>query len=41
MGIALLLAGFGFAVLTIKLLAPAAKREESRAKAGSAAVASA
>src|SRR3954463_10010800 len=30
MGIALLLAGIGFAVLTIKLLAPAAKREVSR-----------
>ena len=40
MGIALLLAGLGFAVLTIKLLAPASKREESRATAGSAAVAS-
>src|SRR5215207_6548067 len=41
MGIALLLAGLGFAVLSVKLLAPAEKREESRAKAGSAAVASA
>jgi hypothetical protein len=30
MGIALLLAGLGFGVLTIKLLAPAAKRERSR-----------
>jgi hypothetical protein len=41
MGIALLLAGLGFAVLTVKLLAPATKREGSRAQAGSAAVASA
>jgi hypothetical protein len=41
MGIALLLAGLGFAVLTIKLLAPATKREGRRAQAGSAAVASA
>src|SRR4051794_22881901 len=40
MGIALLLAGIGFAVLTIKLLAPAAKREVSRAKTSTAAVAS-
>ena len=40
MGIALLLAGLGFAVLSIKLLAPANEREGSRAKAGSAAVAS-
>src|SRR4051795_11358152 len=32
MGVALLLAGLGFAVLTIKLLVPATKREESRAK---------
>ena len=41
MGVALLLAGLGFAVLTVKLLAPAAKREGSRAQAGTAAVASA
>jgi len=41
MGIALLLAGLGFGVLSIKLLAPANNREGSRAKAGSAAVASA
>jgi hypothetical protein len=40
MGVALLLAGLGFAVLTVKLLIPATKREGSRAKAGSAAVAS-
>ena len=40
MGIALLLAGAGFAVLSLKLLAPAAKREASRATSGSAAVAS-
>ena len=40
MGIALLLAGLGFAVLSIKLLAPANEREGNRAKAGSAAVAS-
>src|SRR3954463_8599643 len=39
MGVALLLAGIGFAVLTIKLLVPATKREESRAKTGTAAVA--
>ena len=41
MGIALLLAGIGFGVLSVKLLAPATEREGSRAKAGSAAVASA
>ena len=41
MGIALLLAGLGFAVLSVKLLSPATKREGSRAQAGSAAVASA
>src|SRR4051794_9642131 len=41
MGIALLLAGVGFGVLSLKVLAPATKREESRAQAGSAAVASA
>jgi hypothetical protein len=40
MGIALLLAGLGFAVLSIKLLAPTAQREESRAKTAPAAVAS-
>ena len=40
MGIALLLAGIGFGVLSVKLLAPATEREGSRAKAGSAAVAS-
>jgi hypothetical protein len=38
MGIALLLAGAGFGVLSLKVLAPAAKREGSRAPAGSAAV---
>ena len=41
MGIALLLAGLGFGVLTFKLLIPSSNREGSRAKAGSAAVASA
>src|SRR3954453_23129174 len=41
MGVALLLAGVGFGVLSIKLLAPDTKREGSRAQAGSAAVASA
>src|SRR3954447_19545716 len=40
MGVALLLAGLGFGVLTFRLLIPASKREESRAKASSAAVAS-
>jgi hypothetical protein len=40
MGVALLLAGAGFGVLSIKLLAPANQREGSRAKTGSAAVAS-
>ncbi len=40
MGIALLLAGLGFGVLTFKLLIPSSNREGSRAKAGSAAVAS-
>ena len=40
MGIALLLAGLGFAVLTFRALMPADKREGSRAQAGSAAVAS-
>ena len=39
MGVALLLAGLGFAVLTVKLLAPATKREGSRAQTGTAAVA--
>ena len=39
MGVALLLAGLGFAVLTVKLLIPVTKREESRAKAAPAAVA--
>jgi hypothetical protein len=38
MGIALLLAGLGFAVLTVRALAPAQQREGSRAQAGSAAV---
>jgi len=38
-GIALLLAGVGFAVLTFQLLIPAAKREGSRAQASTAAVA--
>ena len=41
MGVAPRLAGLGLAVLSVKLLAPAAKREGSRAQAGSAAVASA
>src|SRR3954453_13027076 len=41
MGVALLLAGLGFAVLTIKALAPLTAREGSRGQAGSAAVASA
>jgi hypothetical protein len=40
MGVALLLAGLGFVVLTVKLLIPATSRERSRAQAGSAAVAS-
>src|SRR4051812_24705238 len=40
MGVALLLAGLGFAVLTIKLLIPATKRERSPAQAAPAAVAS-
>ena len=40
MGIALLLAGLGFGVLTLRALMPADKREGSRAQAGSAAVAS-
>ena len=40
MGVALLLAGLGFGVLTIKLLAPATQRGRSRAQAGSSAVAS-
>src|SRR3954454_16266118 len=39
MGIALLLAGLGFAVLTVHVLVPATKREGSRAQAASAAVA--
>jgi hypothetical protein len=38
MGIAMLLAGLGFAVLTVKVLIPAGKREERRAAAGSAAL---
>ena len=33
MGIALLLSGLGFGVLTIRLLAPATRKEESKAKA--------
>jgi hypothetical protein len=41
MGVALLLAGLGFGVLTVKLLVPATKREGRRAQAGTAAVASA
>jgi hypothetical protein len=41
MGIALLLAGLGFAVLSFRTLAPAPQREESRAQASPAAVASA
>src|SRR3954452_9156585 len=41
MGIALLLAGLGFGGLPVRLLIPATKREGSRARAGSAAVASA
>ena len=41
MGIALLLAGLGFAVLTFRALMPADKREGSRAQASTAAVASA
>ena len=39
MGIALLLAGLGFAVLSVKLLAPAADRQASRTKTNTAAVA--
>jgi hypothetical protein len=41
MGVALLLAGLGFLVLTLHVLAPAYKREGSRAQASTAAVASA
>jgi hypothetical protein len=41
MGIALLLAGLGFGVLTFRALAPADNREESRAQASTAAVAGA
>ena len=41
MGVALLLSGLGFAVLTVKLLVPATKPEGSRTQAGTAAVASA
>ena len=41
MGVAMLLAGIGFGVLTIKVLAPATNREGSSAQAGTAAVASA
>ena len=41
MGIALLLAGLGFAVLTFRALMPADKREGSPAQARKAAVASA
>jgi hypothetical protein len=41
MGIALLLAGLGFAVLTLRVLVPADKREGSRAQASTAAVAGA
>ena len=38
MGIALLLSGLGFAVLSIRALAPADKREGSRAQAPKTAV---
>ena len=38
MGVALLLSGFGFAVLSIRALAPAGKREGSRAQAPKTAV---
>ena len=38
MGVAMLLAGLGFGVLTLKVLIPAGKREESRATAGPAVV---
>jgi hypothetical protein len=41
MGVALLLAGLGFGVLTFRALIPAEKREGSRAQASTAAVASA
>jgi hypothetical protein len=41
MGVALLLAGIGFGVLTFGLLTPLTKREGSRAQAGKAAVVSA
>jgi hypothetical protein len=40
MGIAMLLAGLGFGVLTLRVLIPATKREGSPAQAGTAAVAS-
>src|SRR3954469_19568306 len=39
MGVALLLAGLGFAILTIRVLIPISKREGSRAPGGEAAVA--
>src|SRR3954462_7211228 len=41
MGLALLLAGIGFAVLTVRALMPITEREGSRAKAGKPAVVSA
>ena len=41
MGVAMLLAGLGFGVLTLRVLIPATKREGSPAQAGPAAVASA
>jgi hypothetical protein len=41
MGVALLMSGIGFGILAFRTLAPVAKREGSRARAGSAAVASA
>jgi hypothetical protein len=41
MGVALLLAGLGFGILSFTALAPATEREGSRTQAGSAAVASA
>ncbi|RKQ84879.1 hypothetical protein C8N24_6509 [Solirubrobacter pauli] len=41
MGVAMLLAGAGFGVLSFKALAPAAQREGTKARAGTAAVTSA
>jgi hypothetical protein len=40
MGVAMLLAGLGFGVLTLRVLMPAAKREKSDTRAGTAAAAS-